>query len=302
MVGVVTAVVRHLPITNHALVVIAAFAPYFILGLPGGTMLLLLARRRRLAAVAAVLTIATAVDVLPLSSRTDKIPDPVKVRVMSSNIMDGNGDAQTLFDLAREHADIVSVQELTKGAIARLSAKGIDTVFPYRITKPAEGAFGAGLWSRYPLREATRDESEATPITALVDIPGVATPPTFVVVHPPAPWPAPIGQWRRGLAQVHETLEQLAGESGSGAVVVAGDFNSTTDMLCFRDLLDLGYQDADKQNNIRFEATYPGNWQYPPLLAIDHILTRQGSSSSVWTVTVPNSDHRSLLATVELPR
>lgn len=300
--GVVAAVVRYLDITNHALVVIAAFAPYFVLGLPFGATVLLLARRRRMAVVAGVLTIAMMVTVLPFPSRDAAAPDSVRVRVMSSNIMDGNGDAATVARLAREHADVVSVQELTAGAIARLSAEGMDTVFPYRITKPKEGAFGAGLWSRYPLREISGEESDATPITAAVEIPGLSTPPTFVVVHPPAPWPAPIGHWRNGLAEVRETLADLAGDPGPGSVVIAGDFNATTDMKPFRDLLDLGYRDADEQNDIRFEATYPGNWRWPPLLAIDHILVRHGSSSSPWTVTVPNSDHRSLLATVELPR
>jgi endonuclease/exonuclease/phosphatase (EEP) superfamily protein YafD len=39
-----------------------------------------------------------------------------------------------------------------------------------------------------------------------------------------------------------------------------------------------------------------------PFMGIDHVLTRDATAVSTETVTVPDSDHRALLATVLLPR
>ncbi len=78
--------------------------------------------------------------------------------------------------------------------------------------------------------------------------------------------------------------------------MVPGDFNSTLDMAQFRSILDSGYRDA-----AAFAPTYPADGRLPPMLPIDHILTRNSSSSEPWTATIPGSDHRALLATVQVP-
>jgi len=44
--------------------------------------------------------------------------------------------------------------------------------------------------------------------------------------------------------------------------------------------------------------TFPADSWLPPLLAIDHILTRNCAATSVRSVPIPGSDHRGIVATV----
>lgn len=88
------------------------------------------------------------------------------------------------------------------------------------------------------------------------------------------------------------SLDRLA-----GTVVAAGDFNSTRDMAQFRRILDSGYHGAGV-----FTPTYPADSALPPVLGIDHILTRNGSPGRTWTADIPGSDHRAVLATVQIPK
>jgi endonuclease/exonuclease/phosphatase family metal-dependent hydrolase len=74
--------------------------------------------------------------------------------------------------------------------------------------------------------------------------------------------------------------------------------NSTTDMKPFRAALVSGYQDAGEQSGAGGRATWPSDF---PLLTIDHILTRNATTTSLRTVGIPGSDHRGLLAVVRIP-
>ena len=88
----------------------------------------------------------------------------------------------------------------------------------------------------------------------------------------------------------------------SAAVIIGGDYNSTPDMRQFRDLLTNGYRDAVQQTGSGFAPTFKADSSWgPPLITIDHILTRNAVASSVRTVKVPGSDHRAVLATIKVP-
>ncbi len=98
------------------------------------------------------------------------------------------------------------------------------------------------------------------------------------------------------------TLRDIDAWSGGGAVIVAGDFNSTLDMRPFRDLLHNGYRDAAEQAGAGFIATFPVDMPWlPSLVAIDHILTLRCAALAVHTVTISGSDHRALAGTISLP-
>ncbi len=289
--GVVAAtglLARQIEITNHAALILALASPVLMLAVPAAGLWFLL-RRRWVPATGA--SIGTAVIVAVLAPHPAATVDGPDIRVMSANVLEGRADPAAVVDLARRHADVVCIQELTPGGLTQLSARGIDEVFPHRIVRPEDGGFGAGLWSRYPLRDDGM-ASEPIPITAGLQLPGVRTEPTVAVVHLSAPWPWPIEWWRNDIAYAAEALDRL-----DGTVVAAGDFNSTRDMAQFRRILDSGYRDAGF-----FAPTYPADSAVPPVLAIDHILTRNGSPSAAWTVDIPGSDHRAVLATVQVPR
>jgi endonuclease/exonuclease/phosphatase (EEP) superfamily protein YafD len=50
-----------------------------------------------------------------------------------------------------------------------------------------------------------------------------------------------------------------------------------------------------------FAPTFLSKEWFPPVITIDHVLTRNAAAASINTVTLPGSDHRSLLATVRVP-
>ncbi|MGH9271923.1 MAG: endonuclease/exonuclease/phosphatase family protein, partial [Ilumatobacteraceae bacterium] len=98
-------------------------------------------------------------------------------------------------------------------------------------------------------------------------------------------------------------LRRLADWLGTGdgdePAIVAGDLNATFDHRQFRDLLDTGLRDAVEQAGAGYVPTYPVGRRFPPLISIDHILTRgRITATDVETQELPGTDHRALLATL----
>ena len=170
---------------------------------------------------------------------------------------------------------------------------------------PAPDAGGIGLWSRFPLAEV----SPAKLGTRRSPPPGCRSPmslfdPLVASVHVTSPLQAygkPFGDWRSGITSTKAVLDRFADAAGPGSVIVAGDFNSTPDMRQFRDLLTNGYRDAVEQTGAGFAPTFPSNTLLPPLITIDHVLTRHAAASSIRAIDLRGSDHRSVLATVDVP-
>ena len=106
---------------------------------------------------------------------------------------------------------------------------------------------------------------------------------------------------RRDIDRLPVTLDEVAEGTGGGAVIVAGDLNSTIDTRPFRALLRNGYRDAAEQSEAGIKPTFPADWRLPPFVAIDHVLTRGCTATSLRTIKIPGSDHRGLVATVMIP-
>lgn len=120
---------------------------------------------------------------------------------------------------------------------------------------------------------------------------------TFVAVHLLPPYPYPSGEW---LAEIDRLRGVLAGLPTGDRVVVAGDFNATDDHVQFRRLLSGGYVDAADQSGAGYLATYPADRWFGPVVAIDHVLTRGGTATSLDSLGIAGSDHRGLLSHVVL--
>jgi endonuclease/exonuclease/phosphatase (EEP) superfamily protein YafD len=283
---------------------LAAASPYLLLCAPVAAVLLLWRRRWVLASSAVGLTVATVAIQLPMYVGPDAIRDSgVEVRVMTANIYMGMADAGHLVRSARDHADVIGIQELTPSAVDRLSAAGLNSSFPYRYLEARGASAGVGMWSRYPIQAPRRIVGyDMAFLSAQVRIPGVSTSPTFVVAHIPGPWPYPIDNWRRDLDRLPTTLRRIGEHADRGSVIVAADVNSTADMRPFRALLHDGYRDAAEQSGAGIKPTFPADARLPPLVAIDHIFTRDCAATSVHTVAIPGSDHRGLVATVVVPK
>lgn len=292
---------RYVPITNHLVLAIAAASPYLMFGGLVATGALVAARRWILAAISTGLA-ATAVAIhLPLHivSAGTATEHAIAVRVFSANLREGHADPGYLVSSVREHADVLSFQELTPLEVDRLTEAGIDATFPYRWLDAREDSDGVGLWSRYPISAPNSIGGYIFAlVTAQIQV-GVGSPnSTIAAVHLVGPWPQEIDEWRREIERFAATLHDITGSAGGGCVMVAGDFNSTPDMRPFRRLLRDGFHDAAEQSGAGMVRTFPADSWLPPLLAIDHILTRNCAATSVRSVPIPGSDHRGIVATV----
>lgn len=302
VVAVIGLVIRYVPITSHAALVIAVASPYLMLGAPVAALMSMLARRWALAGLAVVLTAALVAVQGPLFVG-ERAPDGgVALRVMSANLFYGQADAAALVRTASARADVLAVQELTHEEVERLGAAGLDEVFPYRALDARDLASGVGLWSRYPITTSTRiADFELPMLSARIRVEGVAIDPTILVVHMSGPWPQPIDDWVRDMDRMPETMRQTAKSAGAGCVLIAGDFNSTFDMRPFRRLLSDGYRDATEQSGAGLQLTYQANTKAPRYMGIDHVLTNRCAATSADTVALPGSDHEGFVAAVDVP-
>lgn len=297
---------RFRPITSFPELILVVGLPFVPVVALVGLAFALSARRRILALVGASLLTATLViqaDWYLMGDPPD-IAGP-EVRVLASNLRYGRADATEFVELAKENADIITVAELTKEAIERFNQAGLVETFPHSQLIPASGARGIGIWSRYPLIPLTAPRHRNVSIpAALIQVPGTALKPLIASIHitsPVAGEENTVDDWRSGIAGAKSQLNGFAATAGSGAVIVGGDFNSTPDMWQFRDLLTNGYRDAVQQTGAGFAPTFKADSRLPPLITIDHILTRNAAVSSIRTVHIKGSDHRALLATVRIP-
>lgn len=300
-------VARTQPISNVPALVLAVGSPYTAVAALAGLILAAFGGR----AVLAIIALVTLTATLSVQALWYYRGEPANlnifkdIRVLSSNLRHGNADPAFIVNLAAEDADVITVSELTAEEVHHFEQAGIGMTFPYSHLLPAPGASGIGMWSRYPLTvlSAPRHRGISIP-AARVQFPGLRFEPLLASVHvssPVADDANTVAEWRSGMAGAKAQLDNFGRAAGPAAVIVGGDYNSTPDMRQFRDLLTDGYRDAVDQLGAGFSPTFPSDRWYPPLITIDHILTRNAAASSIRTIDVPGSDHRALLATIHIP-
>lgn len=303
-VALVGSAARHMPVSGHPTLILSAAAPYLGAAAPAALLMLLAGRRWLLSLFAIALSALFVWTYLPAYLGPPSVPpsSTVDLRVLTANLFLGQADPVAFVALARDTADVVAVQELTQEASDGLTAAGMDAAFPHRVILPKGAASGIGIWSRHPITYSGTIDGYTLPIVASrIRIPGVAVDATVVSMHFLAPWPVEIDQWSQDIGAFPTTLRELGKSAGAGAVVVAGDFNATTDMKPFRRLLQEGYVDGAAEAGAGLARTYPGRGRWPPVIGIDHVLIKHAAAVSARTVTVPGADHRGLLATVAVP-
>jgi endonuclease/exonuclease/phosphatase (EEP) superfamily protein YafD len=223
---------------------------------------------------------------------------PAALRVLTLNAMIGAADpAATVAAARRYDVDVLAIQELTPELAGRLAEAGLLDLLPFTHADPRAGGAGTGLWSRHELtpRPPVPGLRLASP-TALIT-PG-GQPVTVRAVHPVAPFQRRHRDWHRELNQLQAVLTATP-----GAQVVAGDFNASRDHRPFRDLLAAGFADcADVAARRPWPGfTWPANRWYPPVMRLDHILVSPGITvTEARTVAVPGTDHRGVLAVLDL--
>jgi endonuclease/exonuclease/phosphatase (EEP) superfamily protein YafD len=298
LVAVFAVAVRYVAAGPVVVIGLAAAAPYLFLAAPLSAVLFAFARHwvgLALAALSAVIAIAVQ---LPLYVAAPAPSHGTDLVVMAANIRLGEADAASVVRVARDQrADVLMIEELTPSADARLDAAGLNQQFPYHLALPGDRATGTGLWSRLPLQQPHRVSGLTfAAVTARITVGPGAAPVQLVALHVAGPYPDAT-DWDRDLARLPRILRRLG---AGGRAVVGGDFNATPDVSRFRSLLTDGYADAADQAGSGLTATFPANTWYPPLIAIDHVLTRRAVAITTRTATVAGSDHRAFVAVIRI--
>ena len=281
---------------GHPLVAAISFTPYVAASAIVPLLVALVARVWAVAAVAALALVALAAAVLPRALDGPQLAGPgAKGRplvVMSLNMRFGEADARSIVRLVRERdVDVLSLQELTPEAVARLDRAGLRRLLPARVLHPESHARGSGLMARRPLRAAPGPEPggprEARATLALAGGGGVG----LVAVHPFPPLsPERVRDWQAVMRGLPEP-----GADGRPQVL-AGDFNATLDHRELRRLLDRGYADAADATGDGLRATFRSRSTFLAI-TIDHVLV--GPTIRVRRVAahaVRGTDHRALIA------
>ncbi len=229
----------------------------------------------------------------------DDGPRPPSLRLLTINVEGGQASAGSVVQCLRRHrVDLLAAQELTQDMVGRLAQAGLTSLLPYSEVAVRPGYAGAGIWSRWPL-------------LPLPPVPGLAfaaprgtvsaggQPVTVTVVHLLTPMHHRERRWRDEFGLLRSALAEVA-----GAQLVAGDFNATRDHRPFRQLLADGFVDcADAAQRRRWPAfTWPSTRRCRPVMRLDHVLAArtQFVVRESRTVRIPGTDHRGVLAVVEL--
>jgi endonuclease/exonuclease/phosphatase (EEP) superfamily protein YafD len=253
-----------------------------------------LTRQRAAAVISALACVVLVSAVAPRAFGGPSELDGPQLRVLSVNMTLGHADPGPVVALARG-ADVLSVQEVGAGALARLDAAGIRDVMPYRAAALGRTHHGTALYSRTPLRALPHPEGTWNAWTvAATTVAGRAV--ELVAVHPAAPFDS---RRTRGWTSDYRKLPH-ATPDGTIRILV-GDFNATLDHAVLRRLIATGYRDAADEVGAGLRPTFPIGHLVPPI-TLDHVLAdRRVGVRSVSLSRVRQADHRALLAVLVLP-
>jgi len=222
----------------------------------------------------------------------------VRVRFLTLNALVGRASPAAIASMVRQHTpDVLAVQELTPELAASLDEAGLPDLLPFSCLQPRPGHTGVGVWSSRPVRQlppvpATRNPMLRTELD-------VGWPITITVVHPPAPLRGGQRVWQQDMGRLLAALTGTAGQQ-----MVAGDFNASRDHRAFRRLLAADFVDcADAAQQRPWPGfTWPANRRFPPLMRLDHVLvSRPGATvRESRTLAIPGTDHRGVMAVIEL--
>ncbi len=146
-----------------------------------------------------------------------------------------------------------------------------------------------------PLRPVLDAEHAPFAVVSTMTLPGRTV--TLVVVHLRSPRPGAEAIWKQQLHDLRELLLHT-----TSATLVVGDFNATWGNAGFRALLHGGWVDAAAAEGRPWLMTWSQlTFPLPPLVRLDHVLTNHLLRvTDLSTADGPGSDHRALVATVDV--
>ena len=224
-----------------------------------------------------------------------------KVRIMTSNLKFGGGDTAQVVQVAVSHdVDVLVLEEVTPAALVGLRQAGLAKAFPHRAGTPVAGSpRGTMVFSRGPLRHVRPIPTRFASYSLDVPLGGGRGTLHVLAVHPHPPT-GDISRWHDDQLVVRRAATGL-----SGPTVIVGDFNATMDHASMRELAGRGYDDAATQATSGWQPTWPSSgevspmgFDVPPMVAIDHVMTRGLRATATSTYAIDGTDHRALIATL----
>jgi hypothetical protein len=279
--------VRYVPIVNRPLIAIAALSPYLMVGAPIALIVFTLLHRWAAALLAAAPTIACVAVQLPLYVGTGPA-DGVPVRFMSANLRYGHADAATVVRLATENADILAVQELTLEEGAVLPPR-VST--PRSRTRPFGRVRGLPAWAsgaatrrqkRTGRRLLARPADSAAPAAGRAGRSDDRHHPHVCAVARSVPRMAR----RHGAA-----VRRVAADRGLGQRPSDGGGRSERHpgCPCVPAVVARWLSRCGRTGRCRPHPHPADVALLPPVFAVDHILIRDTTATSVRTVGIPGS-------------
>jgi endonuclease/exonuclease/phosphatase (EEP) superfamily protein YafD len=300
--AVLALVAHYLDWSWQPAIVLAAFAHQLMWAAPVALVLLAASRRWFATGAAAIVLIALVLVEAPLYRGASVPAGGTRLTVLQANLKIGSADAADVVRaVAEHHADVLMTEELTTGERARLIAAGLAKRLPYRFDAALpEGGGGLAIWSRFPLSDEHNYPGFQLGVLSATARISATESATVVAVHLLPPYPYPPAEWLREIDRLRPILALDA--RSTRPTIVAGDFNATTDNAQFRSLLGGGLQDAAEHSGAGYLASYPTDRFFPPVIAIDHVLTHDAPAIDAATIALPGSDHRGLVVHVRLVR
>ena len=266
----------------------------------------LLARRWWLAGAAVVIVAAQVVFTVPELAAASPVPAWAR-QAPAARVFDANVDKSLVFQagyvraIERDRPDLITLEEFTPPALRNMVATGVLADFPYRCAAPAYGATGFLIASRLRLTgcqvRSVRWDGLWAPYMVAATWQSPGGPVALRLVHTLAPFPAYWREWTAALAAVGQSVRA----SGTGDMLMVGDFNATWDNRGFAALLHDGLTDAAAARGKALDMTWPNGAVVPPFVRIDHLLTgTRLAATAIATGPGFGSDHRYLTATVAI--
>ncbi len=235
-------------------------------------------------------------DFDPISHLVPLRAGEVGVRLFDANVSQSNRNLDEIaHEIHLDHAQVVTMEELTPPALRSLQATGVMAAYPYSLVRPTYGSFGMAIWSVFPLSGLAEWYAAGHPeLRAWLELPGHLRL-RIDVLHTEAPAEG-VGEPRGWVHQLEAIHAELVSEPRP--LVAVGDFNATWYDWHFQALLRLGLRDAAVVAGRGWEMTWPRD-QGPvvPYLCIDHVLLSPSVSLQSYALgDGQGSDHHPLFA------
>lgn len=226
-------------------------------------------------------------------------PDPsaasyTGLRVLQMNVLQPNTAHDAAIVQALESdADLISVQEVSPEWAQALQS-GLQRRYPYVHIEPRTDCYGIALFSKHPFQAVRTITMRGDPfVEAYVEVHG--RPVRMLAVH--ATSPISYGHFRRRNDQL-ELLGRYVARDDTATILI-GDLNTVPWDQAFRRFCSRSGLHSLTPLSHR---TWPSVGPFA-VIPLDHVLATDGiSSTTIRTVPIKGSDHRALIADLQLPR